>query len=188
MLEKVSEVCSDIVQVTQDYPEITVAAWGLSIVMTLVQLTLLGKKLLSRRRYVKDNDEDVEYRDVPYVPNDLLVKVVNLLRSENVNWLAQQDKLTTGNIVLKRGSFGVEVYSQDAFCNLVNIGANKITTTSNEYRLLKDEFDLRYNREMNAIAEIRRKEQEEKQKRAELDLTQALDACLKPVRKLNVPF
>ena len=89
MLENIHAFCAEVIRLSGEYPEATVAVWVTSAFLTLTQLTLLLKRLTFSKKVNSDDDEEGEEVDVitvPYIPGDTVIKLVKLMEKQESGW------------------------------------------------------------------------------------------------------
>lgn len=136
------EICSDIVSVTSEYPEITVFFWMLSLTLTLLQVGLLVKN----RLYPKPTNvlEIPVPVTVPYVPDEHVVKLVRLLNNQEEGWDYSSTKL--GNFfpdreILKYGNVQIALENDEIqiFHNSIEVDlAKKSKAPDLDFVLIKE--------------------------------------------------
>lgn len=97
MFESIHEFCAEAVRMSGQYPEATVAAWGASAILMLVQVISLIKYLTLGNAKVEDEDDGDECEDtnvvtVPYVPNEMILKLLKLMEKQESGWKIQDNR------------------------------------------------------------------------------------------------
>jgi hypothetical protein len=148
-----------LIRLYNEYPEVLVWAF----VWTCCHIVLMLKMWFWPKKVVVT--EEVAY---PYVPNDMLVKIINMLRNEEVHWDICRDGLRFGKLILINSQWtGVSIHyagASSATNDHVDLDMSKIVTNTQENILLREVFRTRYNK-IRADEEVRRKKTEEETRR-----------------------
>lgn len=142
------EMCSNVVSWAANCPEATVSVWFISAIMMIFQIFSFTKRVI-----YGNNEVEVEVTvpvDIPYVPNDNIIKLIKLLKNQESGWSVPNDfQLIYGKLRFYRSDDKIVVYYNSVD---VDLSQNSESPDLDQY-LLKQHFNQRIRIEKSKLRE-----------------------------------
>ncbi len=174
----IHEFCAEAVKLSSEYPEFTVAAWGVSGLLMLVQAFFLMRRLTSKVK--------TKIVQVPYVPGENVLKFVKLIENEASlqfvdgyagDFHRTAETLFYGDFRIYKKNGEIEVLYKETPVDLGNARGGSFVELYTEFdqQMLIKAFDSRVRKERTKVSMKRRNDEAAQKDVANTELARLLE-------------